>query len=63
MRVYNIENVKDTINSYLAVLIITLAGAGATMLIVHVVFNNSFVTTLGGSEASYASLQQSILNP
>ena len=49
------------LNSYFAVLLVTIAGAAATLLIVHVVFANSFETTFDGSEAAYAALQQSIL--
>lgn len=53
---------KNRINAYFAVLLITLIGSGAALLIVHVATANTFTTTLGGSEAGYASLQQSILN-
>lgn len=37
----------NKLNSYFAVLIITIAGAVATQLIVHVVYANSFDETLG----------------
>lgn len=50
------------INSYFAVLLITIAGAGATWLIVRVAYANTFEVTMGGSEAGYSLLQQSILN-
>lgn len=50
------------VNFYLAALIITIAGATATWIIVHVVYANNFDTTIGGSEAIYAPLQESILN-
>lgn len=46
-------NMKDRINSYAAVLLVTIAGAGATLLIVHVAFANNFATTFAGSEALY----------
>ena len=52
---------KGKINFYISLLIITLAGAGATLLIVHVADANNFASTLGGSEASYSALQKSIL--
>ena len=52
---------KDKINSYFAVLLIVIAGAGATWLIVHVVYANTFSIMVSGSEANYAPLQQSIL--
>jgi len=53
---------KDTINSYAAVLLITIAGAAATWLIVHVAYANTLEVTIIGSQAEYISLQQSILN-
>ncbi|MDE1919472.1 MAG: hypothetical protein KGH56_03465 [Patescibacteria group bacterium] len=52
---------KNTINSYFAILLITIAGAGATWLIVHVATANALTTTVGGSESDYSALQQSIL--
>jgi hypothetical protein len=52
---------KDKINSYFAILLVTIAGAGATWFIVHIASDNALASTMGGSEASYASLQQSIL--
>lgn len=53
---------KDRINTYFAILLITLAGAGATMLIVHVALANAYSSTFTDSEAVYASLQQSVVN-
>ncbi len=50
---------KDTVNAYFAILLITIAGAGATMLIVHVSYSNMLSVT--GSEAQYAALERSIL--
>lgn len=35
---------KDRINSYFAVLLITIAGAAAALLIIHVAYANSFST-------------------
>ena len=55
------ENMKDRINSYFAILLITVAGAGATLIIVHVANTTRLSTIVNGSEASYAPLQQSIL--
>jgi hypothetical protein len=52
---------KGKINLYFSLLLVTIAGAGATLLIVHIVYANTFDTTMSGSEANYASLQQSIL--
>ncbi|MCX6787272.1 MAG: hypothetical protein NTY93_01965 [Candidatus Kaiserbacteria bacterium] len=52
----------DKINTYFAILLVTIAGAGAALIIVNVAYTNAFATTIGGSEANYASLQQSILN-
>ena len=53
---------KEKINTYIAVLLITIAGGGATLLIVHIGTSDVLATTLQGSEGVYASLQQSILN-
>jgi hypothetical protein len=39
------------INSYFAVLLVTIAGAGAALLIIHVAYSNTFVTmTVGASQ-------------
>ena len=48
------------INSYFAVLLITIAGAGATFLIVHAAFADIAPARPGGA-TSYAELEQSIL--
>ena len=58
--VYN-KKMKDKVNFYLAMLIMFVAGAGAEWLIIHFTNSNNFANTIGGSEASYSSLQQSIL--
>jgi hypothetical protein len=52
-----------TINSYFAVLLITIAGAGATLLITHIANadTNNLDQIVMGSEKNYAPLQQSIL--
>jgi hypothetical protein len=50
------------INSYAAVLLITVAGATAAMFIVRIAYDDTIATTFNGSEASYSSLQQQILN-
>ena len=50
------------INSYAAVLLITLAGAAATILIVRMASNDTLSTSFNGSESDYSALQQSILN-
>ena len=52
---------KDKINSYFAILIITIAGAGATTLIVHVAGSQTLIATMQGSGAHYTALQNSIL--
>lgn len=54
---------KFKINTYFATLLVTVVGAGASLIIIHVANANTFVTTMGGSEAAYTSLQDSILNP
>lgn len=52
---------KDKVNSYFAILLVTIAGGGAAMLIIHAAFNNTFTNASTGTEATYAALQQSIL--
>ncbi len=52
---------KEKINSYFAVLLITIAGAGATLLIVHVANADTSAIAIGANEVQYASLQHSIL--
>lgn len=52
---------KETINTYFATLIITIFGAGAALLIVHLANSDTLATSFSGSEAGYSSLQQSIL--
>ena len=41
------------INTYFATLLITVAGAAAAMLIIHVAYANTFEVTIVGSEALY----------
>jgi hypothetical protein len=53
---------KDTVNSYFATLLIVIAGAAAAWFIMRLANSDSFSATINGSEASYAPLQQSILN-
>lgn len=53
---------KDKINAYFAVLLITIAGSGATLLIVHIATSETLLATFSGNETTYAALQQSILN-
>ena len=50
------------VNFYFSMLIVAIASAAATLLIIHISNSNNFNTTMGGSEAGYSSLQQSILN-
>lgn len=49
---YN-RGVKDKINSYFAVLLITIAGAGAALIIIHVANSNTIVTEFGSSATIY----------
>ncbi|MDP2651699.1 MAG: hypothetical protein Q8O94_01015 [bacterium] len=53
---------KNTVNSYFATLIIVIAGAAAVWTIIQVANSNTLTTIIIGSEASYAPLQDSILN-
>lgn len=52
---------KTTLNSYIAILLITIAGAGATFVIVHVATTDTLAATINGNEANYASLERNIL--
>lgn len=49
------------LNTYLALLIITIAGASATWVIVRVAYADAYDTAFYGDEANYAQLKQSIL--
>lgn len=53
---------KEKINSYFAVLLVTIAGSIATLIIVHVAYDTNTLLFIG-SEGAYVSTQQSILNP
>lgn len=52
---------KFKLNSYFAVLLVTIIGSGAAFIVVHIGTTDVIATTFGGSEADYAALQQSIL--
>ncbi|MBI3572286.1 hypothetical protein HY091_02005 [Candidatus Kaiserbacteria bacterium] len=51
------------INTYLAVLAITIVGSGAALLIVHIATAQSFAVVSRSSEAGYSSLEKSLLQP
>lgn len=50
------------VNTYLAVLLITIAGAGAALIIIGVARRDADRIASPGTAASYAPLQNSILN-
>lgn len=52
---------KNRVNTYLAALFITIAGAGAALLIVHIATKKTPIIKTD-SEASYSALRDSILN-
>ncbi len=52
---------KEKMNTYIAVLFITVAGSGAALLIVHIATTDVANSTFHSNQASYAALQQSIL--
>lgn len=52
---------RGKINSYIAILLITIAGSGAALIIVRVATDDILTETFRGHEAAYASLRQSIL--
>jgi hypothetical protein len=43
---------KNKINSYFAALLVTIAGAGATLLIVHIATTDTLAATVYGSEGA-----------
>lgn len=51
---------KSKVNSYLAILLITIAGAGAALLLVHVATSNTFAATFSSGVTKYNELQKSI---
>jgi len=53
---------KEKINAYFAVLLVTIAGSGAALLIVHIATTDVLVAAARDTEANYAALRQSILN-
>lgn len=54
---------RSKINSYMAALLITIAGVAATLLIVRLNESNNFDRSTGYNAASYAELKESILHP
>lgn len=54
---------KDQVNFYLSMFIMFIAGAGAMWVIIHIATTSTPATVVGGSEASYDNLKQSILKP
>ncbi len=52
---------KKRANTYLAVLIITIFGAGAALIIIKVANKNQYQVVQGSNEANYVQLQNSIL--
>lgn len=51
---------KEKINTYFAILIITIAGSGAAWIIIHTATTNVSYPVVAGSEASYTALQKSL---
>jgi hypothetical protein len=49
---------KSKINSYLAILLITIAGAGAALLLVHIAASNTFTITFSSGATRYDELQK-----
>lgn len=52
---------KYKLNAYFAVLLVTIVGGGAALIVVHIGTDAVIETTVAGNQASYAALQQSIL--
>ena len=53
---------RGKVNSYFAVLLITIFGSGAAFIIVDVATTNIITSAMSGSITNYAALQQSILH-
>lgn len=53
---------KDRVNTYFAVLLITIAGAGAALLIIHISVAKTPNVETGYNEASYSKLKESIFS-
>ncbi len=53
---------KDRMNMYVAILLVTVAGSGAAMLILNVALDNNFTRLQQENESTYLGLKQSILN-
>lgn len=53
---------KDTINTYFAVLIVVIAGAGAAWFIIRLATSDAPLIKKD-SQASYSALKESILKP
>lgn len=53
---------KERVNTYIAILLVTIAGSGAALIIVRVATNDIITETFRGNEANYAALRQSIIN-
>ena len=51
---------KVRINTYFAVLFITIAGSGAALILVHIVNSNAFTGTFSSGVTKYDELQKSI---
>jgi len=52
---------KDSVNTFFAILLVAIAGLAATWFIYNLAYKNNISNTVGGSEASYSSLKESIL--
>lgn len=52
---------KDTINTYFAMLIVVIAGAGAAWFIIRLATSDT--PLIKDSQASYSTLKESILKP
>lgn len=52
---------RAQINSYIAVLCITIVGGAAALIIVDIGTTDVIASSLSGSEANYTALRQSIL--
>ena len=54
---------NSSLSMYFGALIISIAGAGAAMMIIHVAYANIPIATFTPGQAAYAPLEQSLLKP
>lgn len=49
---------KYRLNAYFAVLVLAIIGSGASLIIIHVAYANTFAFTIVGGEANHAQFKE-----